>query len=59
MFSTLDFSTWPPGRLVNRIHEGESLLNELPADSGWIPLVVRRLAELRGALDDREMHLTA
>jgi hypothetical protein len=45
--------------LENRIGEGERLLCELPDDSGWGPLVRRRLCELQSWLETLRPAMTA
>ena len=55
MTSTPLHTTWTPNGLANRIEEGEVLLRELPADSGWVPIVSGRLHQLRLWLADLEL----
>jgi hypothetical protein len=58
MGSVVIRTEWTPGSLSSRINEGEALLNELPSDSGWAPIVLSRLSELRIWLSDLQLRMS-
>jgi hypothetical protein len=59
MASILTRTNWTSHWLQSRIGEGEALLEELPVDSGWAPIVSGRLVELRNWLRQIETHAAA